>query len=317
MPKIDLSSLPRNDLVKLAKGYGIEGSHRAKSAYLIETLEGMMSDNGAAGSAVVAGSSATKPADFGDNEDKIVPTPTKKVAATKIRGDKTSQSFSGFTFVLLAIVVALLASSSYLFMQLKIAIEKTGELTEEIDLYEAMVEEMGNEKNSLIREIDLFKEKKEEAEKAYEKYKIAYEKLKKKCASDGPVDDFKVDTKDMPKPDDEDNKVENIYCWFDDLFGSSFFEGSCTEPAKKKFERKCPFKSVDHAIAQLKTRPEWTKLQSADRYSKDRKKLIKELSKTLHPDKLIALGCPKEYGDAVMKLVNSMRTERTPKVPNE
>jgi hypothetical protein len=131
------------------------------------------------------------------------------------------------------------------------------------------------------------------------------------------VDDFKVDTKDMPKPDDEDNKVENIYCWFDDLFGSSFFEGSCTEPAKKKFERKCPFKSVDHAIAQLKTRPEWTKLQSADRYSKDRKKLIKELSKTLHPDKLIALGCPKEYGDAVMKLVNSMRTERTPKVPNE
>ena len=97
----------------------------------------------------------------------------------------------------------------------------------------------------------------------------------------------------------------------DGLFGSSFFSGSCTQKQEGAAAPKlCPFKSVDHAIQETKVRPEWIKLQQADRYSKERKELIKKLSLQLHPDMLTSLGCPAEYGNALMKLVSSMRTER-------
>lgn len=232
--------------------------------------------------------------------------------------DKTLKDrFNSFWFLSMTLLVASLAMNAYhwsMFSTVTSNLRAKHEsycsqsLKEETKAYEDMIENLGREKLELIKKVDLFKEKKEQAENAYKKYKAAYEKLKGSLSTDDPPP---VDPEAAPKDDDEDDKEEDIFCWFDSIFGNFFFPGSCTQTPQSSSKRPgCPFKSVDHAMQELRLRPEWIQLQQQDRYSKARKKLINELSRTLHPDKLTAQGCPPEYGDGIMKELNSMRTER-------
>ena len=150
MQKPDLTALHRNDLVRLGKKYGIYGSHRAKSAYLIELLEPLVgnADVSSAGlaspggplspggpgspigsiSASPGGRASSPSPSIADNKVAHTRTPTpapvKKAATStaKKQSRSTSASSSGSTtFLLICIIVALVASSSYLFMQLETA----------------------------------------------------------------------------------------------------------------------------------------------------------------------------------------------------
>lgn len=192
------------------------------------------------------------------------------------------------------------------------ALEAENELlSDEFRLYEKTIDEMGNEKLDLINKIDMFKEKKELAEKAYEEQKKAYDELKVKFDfirqkhPDTEVEDHKDPEVPVPQSDDADDKQHHIYCALDDLFESDMFPGSCMKPSSGEPRiKECPFHSAQHAISELKLHPEWIKIQQADRCSKERKKLYRQLSKKLHPDKIVKLGCPTEYGEVLMKVLN-------------
>jgi hypothetical protein len=70
---------------------------------------------------------------------------------------------------------------------------------------------------------------------------------------------------------------------------------------------KCPFTSVETAVNALKMHPRFIALQQSDRGSKERKKIIKELSIAFHPDKLKQMGCDMEFGQEAMVLLNDFR----------
>jgi hypothetical protein len=184
-------------------------------------------------------------------------------------------------------------------------------LSDEFRLYEKTIDEMGNEKLDLINKIDMFKEKKELAEKAYEEQKKAYDALKEKFVfmrqmhPETQVDDHKDPDVPTPQSDDGDDKQHHIYCALDTLFESDMFPGSCMMPSSGEHRNKeCPFDSAEHAVSELKLHPEWVKIQQADRCSKERKTLYRHLAKKLHPDKIVKLGCPKDFGEVLMKALN-------------
>lgn len=311
-----LEGLERPELVELARQHKLPNL-RAKSAVLIEQLEELFARSGRE---VVRSREQ-------DEIDDLQPVLMSRRTATDdpVRASHHQSTSSNGSFAYLVLLVCLLvasiAVSVNLYLQLDGATYTMAGMQEEIRLYEQMIEDMGAEKNDLISKVDVFKEKKEQAEAHFEEINSKYLRLRKKYEELSkrhgvpPEKDEEPPKTAAPSTDDEDDHEEKIYCWLDGLFGTAFFEGSCTPQAKKRQGGKpsCPFKSTEHALKELKMRPEWIKLQRADRYSKERSKLIKELSRKMHPDKLVALGCPSEYGDALMQAVNSMRTERVAK----
>ena len=278
----DLSSLSRRELVALAKQYGIPA--RGTSKEIAENLSAL-----------------------GDNQH------IQQIATAPV-----SQS-SNISYLLFGLLVAAIASSVYFYLQMKNnagLISNCSEiqdmLTEETRLYEKMIDEMGNEKLDLITKIDMFKEKKELAESAYEQMKNAYTQLKEKHdrlrqlhPDDAASEAHPDPVQDPPRSNDEDDDQHRVYCWMDELYGINTFVGSCIQ--KKTGDKDCPFTSKEHAISELKLHPEWIKLQQADRCSKERKSIIRQLSIKLHPDKMHALGCPIDYGHEAILLLNSMR----------
>ena len=304
---VDLYDLSRPQLVKLGRQHGLPNL-RAKSAVLIEQLEELFKRSDRESERELERDDDD---DDDDDDDVAPPTTTAPPMGASFpplnfrespQPSSRGGASSSYIAILLVLLVASIAVSVHLYMQLDAATVTMAGMTDEITdlkddlrLYEVAIEDMGNEKNDLILKLDIFKGKKEEAEAHLGEISAKYQALRKKYADLAKLHGEPLEKDEPPKTqppanDDEDDNEENIYCWFDSLFVNVFFDGSCGAQAKKRQQQgkpTCPFKSSEHALKELKMRPDWIRLQQTDRYSKERKKLIKELSKKMHPDKLV------------------------------
>lgn len=103
-----------------------------------------------------------------------------------------------------------------------------------------------------------------------------------------------------------DDLDDFVYCWIDSVFGTDIFSSQeeCNRVEKTQ-KVKCPFKSAEEAVKNLKLHPMFGKLEHAK--SRERKKILNELSLLFHPDKIMSKGCPHEYGYQAMIELNKFR----------
>ena len=176
------------------------------------------------------------------------------------------------------------------------------EAKETIKEYEHIIQQMKREKDNVFDDAEGFRQSRDDAIDKLNKCRINYDDLKIKVKSACPRVDLDGNST-VSKSTDESDSI-SIMCWFDDLLSTSFF--GCNN-AKSQQGTKCPFISPMHVLSEMKKHPAWSKI-SHTMNKRERKKLLNELSVFFHPDKMSSKGCPQQYGEEALKLLNSLRT---------
>jgi len=105
----------------------------------------------------------------------------------------------------------------------------------------------------------------------------------------------------------------NIWKTFNNIFSNNPFQrrSSNDSDTTKRKVPKCKYVSENKVIEALKQDPLWSQLVLTDyRSDTKRRKLCRDLARKFHPDKMMQLGCPSDYGTRVMYELNVFRCFR-------
>ena len=105
----------------------------------------------------------------------------------------------------------------------------------------------------------------------------------------------------------------NIWKAFNTFFSGNPFQkrsSNDSDTTKQKIP-KCKFTSESKVIEAMKQDPLWSQLVLTDyRSDTKRRKLCRDIARKYHPDKMMQLGCPSDYGTRVMYELNVFRCFR-------
>lgn len=165
--------------------------------------------------------------------------------------------------------------------------------------------DMVKEKIEYIRQMDMYRI---ELNKMENKFTECINTLKS-ADSEAKKNKFDNDLNNLDNgPDD---KQDQIYEWFAAFFNYVDPGMDNSSVREKKVSKViCPFANADNALEQFKLNKKWIELQRSSINSDARKQIIKELSLQFHPDKMKQHGCPPNYGDKVMAILNEKRESK-------
>jgi hypothetical protein len=229
-----------------------------------------------------------------------------------VSSSKATQRYSLLNIIVILILIVITSSTTLVMIkgyQYIITLEnKISTFADQMEdanfLNKALQEEvsdMAKEKSLYIKQIDQYRSELNRIEK---KFSACVNELKGDL-SKADKNKFDNDMKDLNKG--EDDKQDTIYAWFASFFN---YQDSENHSNKKQKQIKCPFTSAAHALEQFILNRKWIELQRSSIASDLRKQILKELSLQFHPDKIKQFGCPEQYGEKIMVLINEKREIR-------
>ena len=91
------------------------------------------------------------------------------------------------------------------------------------------------------------------------------------------------------------------------FFLKSAFSRSGADRGKSGGPQKCRFSSANKVLEAMRQDSDWLQLQMMDYRDPSRKKLRRALSRKYHPDAMMKMGCPSDYGNLAMHELNKLR----------
>jgi hypothetical protein len=166
---------------------------------------------------------------------------------------------------------------------------------------DAIISKLGADKSDMIFRLN-------DLRAHYDELESLYDHLKAKnttCSHDDNSFDTRAKNASL-----KDDSTDNVYCWIDEIFGTQFFSSVQACRKVQETQKGCPFKSADDAVRALSLHPQFISLQKSKERSKERRKIIRDLSLLFHPDKMALSGCPSEFGLEAIKEINSYAANR-------
>jgi hypothetical protein len=166
---------------------------------------------------------------------------------------------------------------------------------------DALIAKLGADKSDMLSRLH-------DLRNHYDELETLYDHLKTKnttCSHDDSSFDTRAKNASL-----KDDLTDHVFCWIDQIFGSQLF--STVQACRKVQETQtgCPFKSAGDAVRALSLHPQFILLQKSKEKSKERRKIIRDLSLLFHPDKMSQSGCPSEFGLEAIKEINSYSANR-------